>query len=273
MKGVILDLDGVLKRGADSIPGSVEAVDILIEKGIKIAYLTNNSTRTRNEVQRSLMDLGYPEAPVITSAYGASRYIKEKIGRSRCLVIGERGLIRELEQGGHEAVPAGEGRGIRSIGSAPWFWKGGEDLTDVEVDVVVAGLDRTFTYTKLADALWAIRNGADLIATNDDPTLPWEHGKVLPGAGTMIRPLEESSGITAAIVGKPNPYTTYLAAMELELDTKDILMVGDRPDTDIAAGRNAGCRTAMVLTGDVEDPKDRGLEVFKDLKDLVDELF
>lgn len=273
MKGVILDLDGVLKRGGDPISGSVDAVDDLRAKGIKICYLTNNSTRTRIEVLRSLKNMGYPDSPVITSAYGASKYILEKFGTSRCLVLGERGLVSELEHMDHETAPAGEGRGIKSIEQAPWFWTSGEDLADLVVDVVVAGLDRTMTYTKIADALWALRNGADLIATNDDPTLPWEDGKVLPGAGTMIRSIEECSGKKATIVGKPNPYTTHLAAMEMELETNDILMIGDRPDTDIAAGRNAGCQVAMVLTGDVKDPKDKDLRTFKDLRTLVDELF
>jgi 4-nitrophenyl phosphatase len=272
MKGVILDLDGVLKRGSEPIPGSVEAVSEIIEKGLSICYLTNNSTRTRREVMISLSSMGYPEAPVVTSAYGAAKYIKEKMGSSRCLVVGERGLVKELQRQGHDAVPAGEGRGVAPVERSIWMSNVGEELEELEVDCVVAGLDRTLTYTRLADALWAIRNGADLIATNEDPTLPWEAGRALPGAGTIISALERCTGKRATVVGKPNPYTTRLAAMEIGFPTDDILMIGDRIDTDITAGRNAGCRVAMVLTGDMEDPGEDDLPTYKDLKTLVEEL-
>ena len=272
MKGIILDLDGVLKRGSEPIPGSVEAVNDLMDSGISICYLTNNSTRTRGEVMRSLHGIGYPEATVITSAYGASRYISEKMGPSRCLVLGERGLVQELQSIGHDAIPAGEGRGVAPVERTLWMSNVGEELSYLEVDCVVAGLDRTLTYTRIADALFAIRNGADLIATNDDPTLPWEEGKALPGAGAMISALETCSGVKATIVGKPNPYTTNIAVMELGFDKKDILMIGDRMDTDIAAGRNVGCNVAMVLTGEMGDPKEKGLSTFPDLRELVDDL-
>lgn len=272
MKGAILDLDGVLKRGSEPIPGSPEAVADMIDAGLSICYLTNNSTRTRGEVRLSLKGLGYPEAPVVTSAYGAARYIKEKLGLSRCLVIGERGLMHELDRIGHEAVPAGEGRGIAPLEKSVWMKDVGEPLWDMEVDCVVAGLDRTLTYTRIADALWAIRNGADFIATNSDPTLPWEEGKVLPGAGTIISALETCSGVKAEVVGKPNPYTTRLAAMELDLEPEEIIMIGDRVDTDMAAGRRAGCRVAMVLSGDMEDPKQEDLKVYSNLKELTDSL-
>lgn len=273
MKGAILDLDGVLKRGGEAVPGSIQAVSDLIDAGISICYLTNNSTRTRGEVMFSLECFGYPTAPVITSSYGAARYILEKMGPSRCLVVGERGLIQELNRIGHEAVPAGEGRGIASLENAVWTGDAGEPLNDLEVDCVVAGLDRTLTYTRLADALWAIRNGADLIATNSDPTLPWEGGKVLPGAGTMISALETCTGVKATVVGKPDPYTTRLASIEIGIEPKDILMIGDRLDTDITAGRRAGCQVAMVLSGDMEDPEEEGLMVYKDLRALVSDLF
>jgi phosphoglycolate/pyridoxal phosphate phosphatase family enzyme len=273
MKGVILDLDGVLKRGSDAVPGSVEAVGRIIEEGLGICYLTNNSTRTRGEVMISLKGLGYPEAPVITSAYGAAMYIKEKMGNSRCLVVGERGLINELERAGHESVPAGEGRGVAPIEKCVWMRDVGDTLNEIEVDCVVAGLDRNLTYTRLSDALWAIRNGADLIATNSDPSLPWEEDRILPGAGSIISALERCSATTATVVGKPNPYTTRLASMELGLEPGDILMVGDRYDTDILAGKNAGCQVAMVLSGDMKDPGEKDLEVYKDLGELVEFLF
>ena len=183
------------------------------------------------------------------------------------------GLIKELERYGHEAVPAGEARGCSPVARAPWLPESGDELDDIEVDFVVAGLDRTLTYTKLADALRSIRNGASLIATNDDPTLPWEGGKVLPGAGTVIAALERCSGVRAKVLGKPKPYTTFIAAREMGLEPKDILMIGDRLDTDIAAGRAAGCSVAMVLSGDMKDPGEEDLPTYPNLRELVNDIF
>lgn len=269
MKGMILDLDGVLKRGGEPIPGSVQAVKEAVNSGISICYLTNNSTRTRKQVMISLESIGYPEAPVITSAYGSAKYIKEKMGPSRCLVLGEKGLVQELERMGHDAIPAGEGRGVAPVEASLWMSDVGEDLSDLEVDCVVAGLDRTLTYTRLADALWALRSGADFIATNSDPSLPWEDGRILPGAGSVISALETCSGIRPTVIGKPNPYTTFLAANEMGLEPADILMVGDRLDTDIAAGITAGCRVARVLTGDISVRLKFEKNVFDDLHAVV----
>ncbi len=273
IKGVILDIDGVLTRGQEPVPGSPEAAGDLHNLGVTISYLTNNSTRTRGHVRLFLKDMGFPDAPVVTSAYGAAVYIKETMGEARCLVVGEKGLIKELERYGHEAVPAGEARGCSPVARAPWLPESGDELDDIEVDFVVAGLDRTLTYTKLADALRSIRNGASLIATNDDPTLPWEGGKVLPGAGTVIAALERCSGVRAKVLGKPKPYTTFIAAREMGLEPKDILMIGDRLDTDIAAGRAAGCSVAMVLSGDMKDPGEEDLPTYPNLRELVNDIF
>ncbi|MEA3557970.1 MAG: hypothetical protein U9R75_01825, partial [Candidatus Thermoplasmatota archaeon] len=139
MKGVILDLDGVLRRGRSPIPGSVEAVLHLASRGVSICYLTNNSTRKGTELVSELMNMGYPDAEIVTSARAASMYIIGEHGPSRCLVVGERGLLEELELAGHEAFMAGELQRYAGF------------------DHVVAGLDRDLTYAKVRDALGAIR--------------------------------------------------------------------------------------------------------------------
>ena len=252
MKGFILDIDGVLKRGGEIVPGSLEAVRRIIERGMKICYLTNNSTRNRKDTVTSLTYLGYPDEPVVSSAQAAARYILEESGPSRCLVVGETGLLDELSAVGHETVMAGRG--------------------EEGMDYVVAGLDRDLTYAKVRDALWTIRNGARFVATNRDPTLPTEKGKVLPGAGAVVAAIALCTGIEPVVVGKPEPYSTILALDEMGLDPDDVLMVGDRYDTDILAGKAAGCRVAMVQTGEVKDVEDSELAVFKDLLTLVREL-
>jgi len=253
MKGVILDIDGVLRRGSEVIPGSIEAVEGLIDKGLSICYLTNNSTKTREAMLSTLTSIGYPPALVVSSAQAAAEYIKELSGAARCLVVGEKGLFDELSLAGHDPVPAGEGE-----------WR---------AEFVVAGLDRDLTYAKVRDSLWAIRDGARFIATNRDPTLPTEGGRVVPGAGTTIAAIVECSGVEPVVVGKPEPYSTMLALREMGLPAEDVLMVGDRPDTDIAAGKAAGCHVAMVLTGDVEEPPEHEYPVYKDLLELVNVMF
>ncbi|MBN1390311.1 MAG: HAD-IIA family hydrolase [Candidatus Thermoplasmatota archaeon] len=248
MKGVIIDIDGVLLRGKETIKGSPEAVRSLLGRGMAVTYLTNNSTMTNGRTLLRLTSMGFPAAPVIGSAYAAAVYIKDMFGPARCLVVGEIGLFEELSLAGHDTVPAGTG--------------------DWRADFVVAGLDRDLTYAKVRDSLWAIRDEARFIATNRDPTLPTEGGKVVPGAGITIAAIAECSGVEPVVVGKPEPYSTLLTLREMGLSAKDVLMVGDRPDTDIAAGKAAGCQVAMVLTGDVEEPPEHDFPVYRDLLEL-----
>ncbi|MFW3146924.1 MAG: HAD-IIA family hydrolase [Thermoplasmatota archaeon] len=251
MKGIILDIDGVLLRGKEVVPGSLEAAGMLHEAGIGICYLTNNSTRRKDVLLDRLVGLGFPPGLVVTSALAASKWILARNGMSKCLVVGERGLSEELIGDGHDVVGAGTGAGI-------------DDL-----DFLVAGLDREFNYAKLEDALAAVRNGAVFVATNRDPTLPTEGGGVLPGAGAIISAIETCTGVEPVVVGKPESFSTELALNEMELEPGDVLMVGDRPDTDMEAGLRAGCRAAMVLTGDTADPEDGRFEVHADLLTLV----
>lgn len=254
MKGIILDIDGVLRRGKDPIPGSIEAVNGFIEMGISVCYLTNNSTRTRDDLMSSLVEMGFPECMIITSAEAAADFILIERSHSRCLVVGEEGLYKELKIARHRPVYAGQVTGRKAF------------------DFVVAGLDRDLTYNKIKDAMEAIRSGAIFIATNTDPTLPVEGGKVVPGAGTTIAAIMECTGVDPIIVGKPEPFSTQLALTKMGLDPEDVLMVGDRMDTDIAAGLAAGCNVAMVLTGDIKEVKEKSIPVYKDLLELFKNL-
>lgn len=250
-RGIILDLDGVLRRGKKPIRGSVEAVAHLVDCGVDICYLTNNSTRARTVILSELTGMGFPERDVVSSAQAAGIYIHREFGATRCLVVGEHGLNEELSLAGHETFTAGEHNEEDSM------------------DIVVAGLDRGLTYSRIKDALRAVRDGASLIATNRDPTLPSEDGTVVPGAGATVSAIEGCTGLEAVVVGKPMPFSTRIALEHLDLRPDEVLMVGDRPDTDILAGRRAGCEVAMVLTGDVERPEKADFPVFDDLEDLV----
>ena len=266
MKGVILDIDGVLRRGGEPIPGAVKSLDRIGEMGLRICYLTNNSTATRSSQLASLVSLGFPDAPLVNSAYAASIYILDEHGASRCLVVGEAGLHEELRAAGHDTIPAATiGRPGRDLDPT-------DDIFETSCDLVVAGLDRDLTYSRIAHAQKALRSGALFIATNEDPTLPCEGGYVIPGAGTIVSALERCSGIKPIVVGKPQPFSTVLALREMGLEPPDVLMIGDRPDTDIEAGKAAGTLVAMVTTGDVKEVEDPDFPVFSDLCTLIDSM-
>jgi 4-nitrophenyl phosphatase len=202
-----------------------------MEEGIGICYLTNNSTRSSRETLERAISMGFPEAPMIGSAFAASMLLKDRTGPVRCLVLGEAGLLEELEQAGHLPVMAGTGE------RGPF-------------KALVAGLDRQFNYSKLAEGLEALRSGALFMVTNEDPTLPVEGGKVLPGAGTISGSLRAASGKVPLVAGKPEPYSTLLAVRSLGLETGEVLVVGDRPEMDAEAAIKAGCMAAIVMTGE-----------------------
>jgi len=273
IRGVVLDIDGVLRRGSEPIPGSVEAVRYLIEKGLKVRYLTNNSTKTREDFMGELVALGFAELPIVTSAYACARFVLERFGMCRCLVLGEQGLEEELRRVGHTTYQSGEARGLLPIRTSRKEDLDGVELSPIDVDVVVAGMDRRLTYTRLADCLLALRSGASFVATNEDPTLPWEGGLAIPGAGTMIAALKACSGVDPMVVGKPEVHSTMIAIREMALSPQEVLMVGDRPDMDILAGQRCSAQVALVLTGEVKDPGEVGYPVFSDLSSLVKELF
>ncbi len=233
----ILDLDGVVYRGITVIPGACESIDRLRSSGSRVVFLTNNATRTRAATARRLVDMGIPcsAGDVISSAYATSVYIKEKYGSSTIYPVGEQGLVEELKMAGHT-------------------------INRLDADYVVAGLDREFTYEKLARALDLIMNGAGFIATNNDAMLPTEYG-FLPGAGSMIAAIQAASDVVPDVIGKPNKPIMDVLLMEYGLKSKECVMVGDRLETDILAGIRAGMRTVLVLTGasGIEDIESSGI--------------
>jgi HAD superfamily hydrolase (TIGR01457 family) len=221
----ILDLDGVVYHGRVVIPGACESIDRLRSSGTRVLFLTNNATRTREDIASRLKDMGIPcsAGDVISSAYATSVYIKEKYGSSTIYPVGEQGLVEELKRAGHT-------------------------INELDADHVVTGLDREFTYEKLTRALELLMNGAGFIATNTDAMLPTEHG-FLPGAGSMVAAIQAASGVEPDVVGKPNKPIMDVLLKEYGLKSEECVMVGDRLETDILAGIRAGMHTVLVLTG------------------------
>ncbi|NGQ96953.1 TIGR01457 family HAD-type hydrolase [Brevibacillus sp. SYP-B805] len=225
-KGYLLDLDGTVYRGNEVIPEAVHFIRALREEGIPYLYLTNNSSAPPEAVAKKLQAMGIEASPeeVYTSSMATAAYLAEKHPQgTRVHVIGEEGLHMALAQAGCT-------------------------LTDQEADYVVVGIDRSFSYAKLAAAARAIRSGATLIATNRDPALPTENG-LMPGNGALVAAVAAAGGTQPIVIGKPESIIVNYALKRLGTPKEETLIVGDNLMTDIAAGVNSGMDSLLVLTG------------------------
>ena len=236
-KGYLIDLDGTLYKGNESIPHAKEFVAALREKNIPFFFLTNNSTTIPAQVAERLrvkFGIEADEAEVYTSALAAADYLKERGGGS-AFVVGEDGLKKAVAQAGLS-------------------------FEETNPDYVIAGLYRTLTYEELAKGALAIRNGAQFILTNADATYPTERG-LLPGAGSIGALLSTAAGVKPTITGKPEKIMMEEAIKRLGVKREEVLMVGDNLDTDIRAGLENGLDTLMVLTGvsTESQAKERGI--------------
>ncbi|MBI2952810.1 MAG: TIGR01457 family HAD-type hydrolase [Chloroflexi bacterium] len=232
LRALLIDLDGVVYRGSEVLPGAKEFFDFLSARNLAFCLLTNNSTATPAQYVCRLACVGITvnESAVLTSGEAAAQYLQKRGPSSAGVyVIGEEGLRQPIARAG-----------FRFDGVAP--------------DYVVVGLDREFTYDKMAVACLAIRNGARLIASNPDTTFPTERG-LLPGAGAILASITASTGKRPVVVGKPNTRMLTLAMERLGVGREETAIVGDRLDTDVLAGRRAGITTILVLTG-VTTPSD-----------------
>jgi 4-nitrophenyl phosphatase len=226
--GLILDMDGVLYRGTQPLPGARELIPALRAAGLSFILLTNNSTLTAQDYSVKLVRMGImvPPEAILTSGSATAIYLREHYpSGGRVYVLGEAGLVETLTQ-----MP-----GFR--------------LDAEEPDFVIVGLDFKFDYDALRKACSAVRRGANFIATNSDATLPVEGGELWPGAGSLVAAVETCSGVAPTIIGKPNVTMAKMALDKLGLPDEQVLCVGDRLETDIAMGAAAGMKTALVLTG------------------------
>lgn len=223
-KCFIIDLDGVVYRGNEIIEGVDKRIREL-KKSAKVFFLTNNSTLSRAGYREKLCALGIAceKEDIITSGYASGIYIKQKYKDPKVFVIGEMGLMEELKD-----------QGIK--------------VSLENCNVVLVGLDRGFTYERLAKALKYIQKGADFIATNKDNTLITEKG-LLPGAGALVSALRTASGKEPIVIGKPSDIMAEIILQRTGFDASEVLLIGDRLETDILMGKNAGMKTALVLTG------------------------
>ncbi|MBP1156718.1 MULTISPECIES: HAD-IIA family hydrolase [unclassified Paenibacillus] len=231
MPGFLLDLDGTLYNGDRPIPYAAEFISWLRERGYPYLYVTNNSSRSPEQVASHLAATGIDASPseVLTSSQASAMYMKDAgLDRGSVMCIGETGLREALTEAGFRLV--------------------GEEEAEHGVAAVVQGIDRTFSYEKLLKAVRYIRAGAQYVLTNPDHLLPW-NGELTPGAGSIAASIERASEKPPVIIGKPSPIIMRYAVAKLGLPPQEIWAVGDNMNTDIRGGADANCRTALVLTG------------------------
>lgn len=226
LDGLVLDMDGVLWRGEEPMPGLVPFFDLLRARGVRHVLATNNSTLTVAQYVDRLAAMGVAIEPgqVVTSAYAAADYLLTVAGPgSPVYAVGEDGVTDALQS-----------RGFRVTAEGARF--------------VVVGLDRHFTYDKMAMAMRLIHKGAQCVGTNPDVTLPTPTDP-LPGAGAILAAITAATGAMPVVVGKPEAFMFRAAVARLGTRPERTAMVGDRLETDILGGRNAGLRTVLVLSG------------------------
>jgi len=248
---LLVDLDGVLYRGADPVPGVAEVLAARAAVGDDVVYVTNNSMWYRAEYVERITGMGAPATAdrIVSSPRATALYLRDHEPSVRhVLTVGASGLDRELEDAGLRVTRAGDvADGIRGAGIEGTDGANGWEIAG-RPDAVVVGLDPGIDYLRLTVATDCIRAGALFVATNRDPVYPTEHA-VRPGAGSVVAALEAASGVTPISIGKPSPYLLEEAARAAGRDPADAVMIGDNLGTDIAAARALGARSILMLTG------------------------
>jgi 4-nitrophenyl phosphatase len=231
---LLVDLDGVVYRGRDPVPGIPRLLADRVAAGDVVLYVTNNSSRHRTEYLSRLTAIGAPVRPewIFSSARATALELTQGDSPSRTvMVLGEAGLVQELRDVGLRAVPP-TGRGLAA-----------------HPDTVVVGIDRRLTYARLAAAADAVRAGARFVATNRDPVFPTPNG-FTPGAGSIVAAVEAAGRRSPDIVmGKPDPRLLRAAARSVGAAAADAVVIGDGLGTDIAAAIAVGARSVLMLTG------------------------
>lgn len=245
IRALILDMDGVLWRGGQPIGDLPATFELIRSAGLKVILATNNSTQSAPQFIERMQGHGVTLEPwqVINSSMAVASMLHKRFPQGGALyIIGESGLISALKEQG--------------------FYHSAEGA-----QAVVAGMDRQITYEKLKIATLLIRAGLPFYGSNPDRTYPTPEG-LIPGAGTVLAAIAAATDVEPVIAGKPSPYLYQLAFDRLALPKEHVLAVGDRLETDIIGGFNAGCPTAVVLSG-VSTPQQ--IAAFHPQPDLIAE--
>jgi NagD protein len=249
----LMDMDGVLVHEEQAIPGAERFLAKLRERGLPFLVLTNNSIYTRRDLAARLRASGLevPEESIWTSALATAGFLEDQRPGGTAFVIGEAGITTAL----HEA---------------------GYTMTERDPDYVVLGETRTYSFERITRGIRLISSGARFIATNPDTIGPSPDGP-LPATGSVAALISRATGVQPYFVGKPNPLMMRSALNAIDAHSEETAMIGDRMDTDIVAGLEAGLETILVLSG-VTTPQEaerfpyRPSRIVDSVADLVDEV-
>jgi NagD protein len=246
-------MDGVLVHEENAIPGADTFIARLRERGLPFLVLTNNSMYTQRDLSARLSRTGLevPEEAIWTSALATARFLEDQRPGGSAFVIGEAGLTTALHAAGYT-------------------------LNERDPDYVVLGETRTYSFERIAQAIRLVGDGARFIATNPDATGPTPDGP-LPATGSVAALISRATGVEPYFVGKPNPLMMRSALNAIDAHSETTAMVGDRMDTDVIAGLEAGMHTVLVLTGstrrdEAERFPYRPSRIVDSIADLVAEL-
>jgi NagD protein len=249
----LTDMDGVLVHEGQPVPGAPEFVGRLRASGKPFLILTNNSIYTQRDLQARLARMGIDvtEENIWTSALATAQFMADQRPGGTAYVIGEAGLTTALHAVGYV-------------------------LTDHQPDYVVLGETRTYSFEAITQAIRHINDGARFIATNPDPTGPSNEG-ALPACGSVAALISKATGIEPYFVGKPNPMMMRSALNTVGAHSETTAMIGDRMDTDVLCGLEAGLETILVLTGistrdEVSRYPYRPSRIVESVADLIDEV-
>jgi NagD protein len=225
MKNYLMDMDGVIVRGSEPVPGAPEFIARLRERGARFLVLTNNSIYAPRDLANRLRYLGIevPDDAIYTSAIATARFLHRQRPNGTASVIGEAGLTTALHDVGYV-------------------------LTEHEPEYVVLGETTAYSFERITRGVRLILAGARFIATNPDANGPAEGG-LAPATGAVAALIERATGVAPYYVGKPNPLMVRTALRTIDAHSEDTVMIGDRMDTDIIMGIESGLETILVLTG------------------------
>ncbi len=253
MISYLTDMDGVLHKEGEIIPGAKEFISTLRDEDIAFMVLTNNSMQTPRDLSAKLQRMGLDIEPerIWTSATATAKFLSQQAGQASAYVIGEAGLTTALHEIG-------------------WI------LTDADPDFVVLGETRTYSFEALTTALNLIRGGSRFIATNPDLTGPGPNG-VVPATGSVAAMITAVTNMSPYYVGKPNPVMMRSALNNIGAHSEHTVMIGDRMDTDVKSGLEAGMRTVLVRSGISDDAEIarypyRPTAVMNSVADLVERI-
>ncbi|MEY2580261.1 MAG: 5-nucleotidase [Ilumatobacteraceae bacterium] len=252
-KSWLTDMDGVLVHEGEPVPGAPEFINRIGRSGKPFLVLTNNSIYTPRDLQARLLRMGFdlPEEAIWTAALATAQFLSDQRPNGSAYVIGEAGLITAMHSVGYV-------------------------MTDFSPDYVVLGETRNYSFEMITKAVRLINDGARFICTNPDATGPSVEG-AMPAAGSVAAMISKATGVQPYFVGKPNPMMMRSALNTVDAHSESTAMIGDRMDTDILCGLEAGLETILVLTGistreEAERYPYRPSRIVNSIVDLIDEI-